>query len=195
MNARSKCGLMLAVALLCSAAVATSAQAISITPAGAVNGVAQTDPTLQYGGVQILCQNGTADGTATGDATINDLSVTFQTGCNINGQGASVVCSGTVTLTATVAGAGGSGQGTIDLNPLFSCSVTVPLTCTVTVDGTNQPTQPTNVNTFNASTDILEAEVTVFATRTGSATCGGASGNAVFTGDYLVTPDNLAINP
>jgi hypothetical protein len=193
MNALRKCGLLLAVALLACAGVATSAQAISITPSGAVNGVANDNPTLSYGGVTIVCLDGTAAGTANGSASISTLSVTFQNGCNINSQPASVNCSGTVTLTATAATGGGSGNGTVDLNNGFSCIVTVPFTCTVNVVG---PQDPTATTTFNASTNRLDANVTVSATRTGSATCGPASGDANFTATYDVTPTNLTItNP
>jgi hypothetical protein len=69
--------------------------------------------------------------------------------------------------------------------------------CTVSVDG------PQNPNDADSSTDLvgegggdpeIQADVDVFATRTGSLACGPSSGSANFTAVYDVTPTNLSID-
>ena len=131
MKAFSKLSVLLVVALLATAAVAASAQAQSINPTGPVSGVADF-PFLDYEGVPVICDTGTADGTADGSDRIADLALEFFGNCGVAGVlPAEVDCDGTVSLIAQNAVAN---TGTVDLNEDFICNVTTDL-CIITVQG------------------------------------------------------------
>jgi hypothetical protein len=190
----SKLGLLLAVGLLAMAGVATGAQAVVISPnATNVNGTA-TNPTLTYQGVTVVCPNGTAAGTTGTNSDRFDVSLTFGPAgqCRVAGSPASVTCSGTASLIALDAT---NDTGTADLNPGFSCTITVPFTCSINVSGPQNPADNVSLLALNESTDVLSADVTINATRTGTSLCGPASGSARFVANYATTPSNLAINP
>jgi hypothetical protein len=190
-----KAGLLVVVALLATAAAATSAQAVTINPTDTgIHGLA-TNSSLTYGVAFISCDTATADGN-TSSATpdrISDLALTFTDNCAVAGVGpADVTCDGTVTLTADPAA---DDTGTVDLNEGFQCVVTTSV-CTVTVAGP-QTTQPKNTFLDEAN-QVLSADVTVHATRTGSFLCGPAEGDGAFTADYDVwsdTGDPVTIDP
>jgi hypothetical protein len=204
MKAFSKVGLLFAVALLATAAVATSAQAIDINPDNtAVEGVA-SQPTLTYDQTVVVCDEGTASGT-TGSGTDPsiDVELTFGPnpgGCTVNGAGATTACSAMDPST----GNGGAeilaidavdDVATANLNEGFSCVVTVPFTCTITVAGPQDPNDIDSVLDVDEAADTIDASVTVNASRSGTGFCGPASGPATFTALYSVTPDNLTIDP
>jgi hypothetical protein len=191
MKAFPKVGLLVLVALLATAAVATSAQAISINPDNtAVSGVA-TDSALTYGVAFVTCDNATADGTTGLDSDrISDLVLAFDTNCAVAGVGpADVTCTGDVTLIAENAS---TDRGKVDLNSGFRCDVVTTL-CTITVQGPQ--TLASNTVGLNESTDVLNANVGVAATRVGSSLCGPASGNGSFQANYATSPSNLTIDP
>ncbi len=208
-KAFSKVGLLVAVALLATAAVATSAQAVTINPdETAVSGVA-TDSSLSYGVATITCDTATADGTTGLDSDrITDLTLTFTDNCAVVGVAPATVACGTedVTLIAQndIPGSSGppvvdpGGTGTVRLeggspeSGPFNCTVTTA-TCTVTVAGP-QDTQDDNTE-LNESTDVLSADVDVQATRVGNVLCGPSSGTGNFTANYATTPDTLSIDP
>jgi hypothetical protein len=190
-----KAGLLVLVALLAAAAMATSAQAaITINPGNtAVSGTA-SNPTLTYGVATVVCNTGTANGSTTNpaSASIPNLALTFSGNCAVVGvASATVACQGTVTLTATDNRANDDNPGTVSLNNGFSCVVTTAL-CTITVAGP-QSTPAEDVN-LNEDTNVLAADVDVNATRTGSAACGPTSGSANFTANYATTPTNLTVD-
>jgi hypothetical protein len=184
-----KAGLLVVVALLATAAAATSAQAVSINPNNtAVSGLANNS-SLTYGVAFISCDTATANGTIDhltwGSDRIGDLALTFTDNCAVAGVGpATVDCVGDVTLIADPAA---DDFGTVELNEGFECVVTTSV-CTVTVRGP-QTTQPKNTFLDEAN-QVLEADVTVHATRTGSFLCGPAEGDGAFTADYAITNDS-----
>ena len=195
MKSVPKVGLLVAVALLAAAAMATSAQAaLTINPAGvAVHGDASS-PTLSYGVATIRCDTGTADGNTSDPAsdTISDLALAFSGNCAVVGVApANVACDGTVSLVAQSNDSSTQNLGTVNLNDGFSCVVTTAL-CTVTVAGP-QTTQDGNTN-LNEDTDELSSDVDVQASRTGSSLCGPASGTGNFTANYLTTPTDLTVD-
>jgi hypothetical protein len=184
-----KAGLLVVAALLATAAVATSAQAVTINPNGAaVSGLA-TNSSLTYGAAFISCDTATADGTidhaSWGTDRISDLALTFTDNCAVAGVGpAEVTCDGTVTLIADPAA---DDTGTVELNEGFQCVVTTTV-CTVTVAGP-QTTQPNNT-VLDEANQVLSADVEVQASRTGSLLCGPESGPGSFTADYDITNDS-----
>jgi hypothetical protein len=188
-----KVGLLVVVALLAAAAVATSAQAVSIDPDNtAVSGLSGNS-NLTYGVAFVTCDTATADGNTGLDSDrITDLALTFTDNCAVAGVGpATVDCVGDVTLIAQSDTPTG-GTGTVNLNDGFECVVTTAV-CSITVAGP-QTTQNGNT-TLNESTDNLNANVGVQASRTGSLACGPSSGSASFQADYATSPSTLQINP
>jgi hypothetical protein len=186
MKAFRRVGLLAVVALLATAAVATSAQAVSISPDNTgIHGLA-TNSSLTYGPAFISCNTATADGNTTLDSDrISDLALTFTDNCAVAGVGpATVDCVGDVTL---IADPDADDTGTVELNQGFECVVTTTV-CTVTVSGP-QTTDPKNTFLDEAN-QVLEADVTVSASRTGSFLCGPAAGDAAFTADYAITNDS-----
>jgi hypothetical protein len=190
-------GLLLAAALLATAAVAAGAQAETFNPDNtAVSGTA-SNPTLNYDGVNVICATGTVDGVTGQDSdTIENASVDFFGPCTIAGASATVECgdgASTVNLIAQNDG-GVGGTGTVVLNDDFSCVVTVPNVCSVTVVGP-QTTQDDNI-TLNETANTTTANVGVDATRQNSTFCGAAaSDQAGFSAVYATTPTNLTIDP
>jgi hypothetical protein len=192
MKAFSKLSVLMVAALLATAAVAASAQAISINPSGPVSGVADF-PFLDYEDVPVICDTGTADGTADGSDRIADLALEFFGNCGVAGVlPAEVACQGTVTLIAQDAVAN---TGTVHLNEGFRCDVTTDL-CVITVEGP-QTTQDGNTTlTGEGSGDPkLESNVDIQATNLGSDICGPPSGTGSFSAVYDVTPTNISIDP
>jgi hypothetical protein len=188
MKAVSKTGLLLAVALVSVCAMAASAQAVTITPTGtAVSGTA-ANPTLNYGGVPVVCDSGTAVGTTRSPASdAISLTVSFQGTCRVASILVAVVtCSGNLTLRATGTGT----SGTVFLDTGFTCTVNVSGVCNIDVEG---PQSTGNTGTLNEAATTLTATVTVNATRTGSSSCGAASGPGSFSASYNVTPTTLTI--
>jgi hypothetical protein len=197
MKAFSKLGLLVAVALVATAAAATSAQAVSINPDGASVSAVSDNMSFTYGVAFYTCDTATMNGTinhaAWGSDRISDLALTFRDNCNNAGVGpATVDCVGDVTLIADPAA---DDFGTVELNEGFQCDITTA-TCTLTVAGP-QTTQPQNTFLDEAN-QVLSADVTFQATRTGSLLCGPDSAPASFTADYDVTTNpagGVFINP
>jgi hypothetical protein len=203
----SKFGLLLAVALMACTAMAVGAQAQDINPdSTTITGTADF-PSLDYEGVLVQCDTGTAVGT-TGSGTDPSVNVAleFFGNCNINGLEATVACSdasgtddsiGTAALEATN---GTTNTGIVEqLNSGFSCVVTVPGVCTVSVgaqelpsdvDGSPGRDQANLLNEGadapNPVNDTISGVVDVEAARTGSSLCGPAQGDGGFTGDYVL---------
>jgi hypothetical protein len=191
MKAFPKVGLLVLVALLAAAAVATSAQAVSINPDNTAVSGTSTNSSLSYGVAFVTCDNATADGNTGLDSDrISDLVLAFNTNCAVAGVGpATVDCVGDVTLIAESAV---TDTGTVELNDGFQCDVTTAV-CSITVAGP-QTTQSGNT-ALNEGTDVLRADVDVQASRTGSLLCGPTSGTANFAADYATTPNTLTIDP
>jgi hypothetical protein len=194
MKAFPKVGLLTVVALLATAAMATSAQAISINPPEtAVSGLA-SDSSLTYGVAFVTCDRATADGTTnpagpTSDR-IENLALTFTENCAVLGVGpATVDCVGDVTLIAQDATAK---TGTVNLNEGFSCTVTTE-TCTINVSGP-QTTQDGNT-VLDETNDVLSSNVEIQATREGNIACGPSSGTGSYSANYATSPSNLTIDP
>jgi hypothetical protein len=196
MKTLPKLGLLVAVALLATAAVAVGAQAVSFNPDNTPVFGEATEPTLSYEGVTVVCATGTVDGATGQDSdTVANAAVDFFDPCTLAGLDATVECgdgSSTVDLVAEADGAPG-GTGTVNLNADFRCDVTVLGVCTITVEGP-QNTQSGNL-TLDEANDITSANVNVAATRTGSSLCGPSSGTGNFTADYVTSPSNLTIDP
>jgi hypothetical protein len=202
MKATSKLGLLAVVGVLAVASVAGAAQAQVIHPNDTdVFGVADF-PTLDYEGVIVQCDEGTAFGHTGIDQSFIDLELTFSGNCNINGLGAEVTCS-TVDPSTGDGGArlialnATTNEGTVDLNNGFACDVVVAGVCTVSVDG------PQNPDNAVSSADLLgegtgdpkiDTNVDVAAARAGSSLCGPATGTGNFTGLYDVTPTNVSVD-
>ena len=193
MKAVSKFGLLLAAALMACAALAVGAQAQTINPDNtAIEGVAQ-NPTLNYEGTEIVCPEGTANGTTGQDSAIVDVSLTFGPPgeCTIaETLPASVVCDGTAGLQATDAV---NNLGIVDaLNPGFLCTVTVLGVCEVTVaeqdlpsnvDGTPGRQQANLLNEGSNGDEAIDSLVDVEASSN-NATCGPAQGDGGFSAVY-----------
>ena len=191
MKSFPKVGLLVLVALLAAAAVATSAQAVSINPDNTAVSGQSSNSNLSYGVAFVTCDNATADGNTGLDSDrISDLVLAFDTNCAVAGVGpADVACVGDATL---IAEDDTTDTGTVELNDGFECTVTTAL-CSITVAGP-QTTQSGNT-ALDEANDILSANVDVAATRTGSLACGPSSGTATFAADYSTTPSNLTIDP
>jgi hypothetical protein len=202
MKLTSKLGLLAVVAVLAATAVAGAAQAQVINPPNtAVSGVAEF-PTLDYEGVLVQCDQGTADGTTGSNQSFIDLELTFSGNCNINGLGADVTCSTVDPIT----GEGGArltaldattNEGTVDLNNGFFCDVVVAGVCTVSVDGPQDPDD--SVSTAHLLGEggpdpKIDTNVNVDAARVGSSLCGPPTGIGNFTGLYDVTPTNISVD-
>lgn len=195
MKAFPKAGLLVVVALLATAAAATSAQAVSINPNGAQVTGLSNNSSLTYGVAFATCDTATAIGNIvhipddpgtpedeTETDRIKDLALTFTDNCAIAGVGpATVDCVGDVTL---IANAAADDFGTVELNDGFECVVTTAV-CTVTVRGP-QTTQPNNTFLDEAN-QVLSANVEVQASRTGSLLCGPPEGPGSFSADYAIT--------
>jgi hypothetical protein len=184
-----KAGLLVVVALLATAAAATSAQAVSINPNNtAVSGLANNS-SLTYGVAFISCDTATANGTIDhltwGSDRIGDLALTFTDNCAVAGVGpATVDCVGDVTL---IADPDADDTGTVELNDGFQCVITTA-TCTLIVEGP-QTTQPKN--TFlDEPNQVLEADMDMQVTREGNPWCGPEEGTGSFTADYDITNDS-----
>jgi hypothetical protein len=191
MKAFRRVGLLAVVALLATAAVATSAQAVSISPDNTgIHGLA-TNSSLTYGPAFISCNTATADGNTTLDSDrISDLALTFTDNCAMAGVSpATVDCVGDVAFIAEDAV---SDLGTVELNDGFRCDFTMAH-CTLTVAGP-QTTQSANL-VLDEANDVLSTSVDFQATRTGSAMCGPPSGTASFSADYSMLPTDLTIDP
>jgi hypothetical protein len=185
--AASKTGLTLVVALASVCVIAASAQAVTITPAGtAVSGTA-TGPALTYGGTSITCNSSTAVGTTKSPASdAISLTLTFQGGCMIGILNATFSCPDSITLIAS----GAATSVTFNLDTGFTCTIFVIGVCNIDIEG---PQNTGNTGTLNEATTVLTATVTVNATRTGAKVCGPASGVALFSASYNLTPTTLAI--
>jgi hypothetical protein len=193
MKAFPKVGLLTVVALLVTAAMATSAPAVTINPDDtAVSGLS-TDSSLSYGVATIRCDTATMDGTTGLDSDrISDLALQFFGNCAVVGVSpVEIGCEGDISLIAQADTPTG-GSGTVDLNDTFRCVMQSPQ-CTLTVAGP-QTTQDGNV-VLNESTDVLSVNLNWQVTRTGSALCGPASGTGNLTANYMMAPSTLTIDP
>ncbi len=191
MTAVPKVGVLVAAALLASAAVVTSAQAVSINPDNTAVSGQSSNMSFSYGVEFVTCDNATMDGNTGLDSDrISDLVLAFNTNCAVAGVGpATVDCVGDVTL---IAESDVTDTGTLELNEGFECSITRSV-CTITIAGP-QTTQPGNLS-FDEANDVLSADVDIQATRAGSLLCGPSSGTGNLTADYSTFPSTLTIDP
>jgi hypothetical protein len=186
MRAFSKVGLLTLVALLATAAVATSAQAATFNPDNTA--VSVSNVTLTTGGV--VCESIRLEGNTGFDSDrITDFVLVFEEPCSFGGGEVTVDCSGTLTF---IADPDADDTGTGELNEDFRCDFSTAI-CTVTVEGF-QETQPKNTFLDEAN-DLLYMDWVARATRTGSVLCGPEEGTMSITGDSAVTPPNLTIDP
>jgi len=188
-----RCGVLLAVALMASAAIAAGAQAQAVwSPDNTWVFGNSGDPVLAYEGTTVSCDSSTLSG-ATGVSSPNlDLEQQFFGNCAAGGLDATVDCAEADAL-RLVALDPVDNTGTVDLKPGYSCIVTVTGVCTISVAG---PQSDVGVFVLDEATDVLTIDVAnAAATRSGSSLCGPASGTAVFADDYLMSPSELAIVP
>ena len=188
MKALPKVALLALVALLATAAVATSVQAVSINPDNTAVSGTSSNSAFSYGIAFVSCDNSTADGTTGLDSDrITDLVLAFDTNCAAAGVGpATVNCVGDVTLIAN-----GDDTFTVILNSGFRCDFITSI-CTITIAG---PQTAQGSAVLDEANDVLHVDVDVQATRTGSAACGPASGLMHISIEFDMTPSNLTIDP
>jgi hypothetical protein len=189
----SRCGVLLAVTLMASAAIAAGAQAQAVwSPDNtAVFGISE-DPILAYEDTTIRCDSSTLSGATGVGSPILDLEQQFFGNCAVGGFGATVDCAEAESL-RLIALDPVDNTGTVDLNPGYSCVVTVTGVCTISIDG---PQSDVGVFVLDEAADVLTIDVDdAAATRSGSSLCGPASGTALFAGDYQMSPSELAIVP
>jgi hypothetical protein len=191
MKASSKVGLLAVVALLATAAVATSAQAATFNPDNTAVSGTSSNFTLTYGAATIECASVTLEGNTGLDSDrLTNLALTFTDGCAFAGVGpATADCVGTVTV---IADPDADDTGTGELDEGFQCNFSTAV-CTVTVAGP-QTTQPKNT-VLDEANDVLSIDWEVQANRTGSPTCGPPSGTMRITADFAMTPPELTIDP
>jgi hypothetical protein len=188
MKAVSKTGLMLVVALASVCAVAASAQAVTtITPTGTAVSASAANPTFTYGGVAVTCGSGTLVGTTRSPAATDiSLTVSFQGLCTVAVfLTATVSCANTITLQSS--GVATSLFYTLDTG--FTCTISVSGICNIDIEGL----QFGSLATLNETATTLTTTMNFDATRTGSASCGPASGTISLSASYNVTPTALAI--
>jgi hypothetical protein len=192
MKAFSKLGLLLAVALVACAAVAASAQAVSISPDNtAIEGVAD-DPTLNYGEQVVTCDTGTATGTTGTDSPTVFVDIDFQEPCGLEplGLAATATCAdGEFTELEATDGTANLGEA-VELHSGFSCTVVVAGVCTLTVDDQTLPfgagSNSANLLNEGTASSTIDADVDVEVFNNNSL-CGPVpSGSGGFSGDYLL---------
>jgi hypothetical protein len=188
MKTLSKAGLLVAVALLATAAAATSAQAATFNPDNTWVHFLSTNSSFTYGVAFITCDTATMDGNTGLDSDrISDVALTFTDNCVVAGVGpADVECVGHATL---IADPDADGTGTVELNEDFRCDFSAS-GCTVTVEGP-QTTQPKN---WWLHDGILSMNVDVEASSIG-AVCGSDQDTMNITADFAMSPDTLTIDP
>jgi hypothetical protein len=189
MKAISKTSLLLAVALASVCVIAASAQAVTtITPAGTAVSGAASATSWTYGGTLLVCDTSTVTGTTRNPPTGNlSLTISFQGSCLLSAfLKATITCSGNITMIAT----GAATSVIFDLDTGFTCTASVSGVCNIDIEG---PQFPGNFGTLNEAATTLTATVSFNATRTGSSSCGPASGPGSFTASYNVTPNTLTI--
>lgn len=190
MKASSKVGLLAVVALLATAAVATSAQAATFNPDNTAVSGTSSNFTLTYGGATIECPSVSfAGNTGLDSDRITDIPFQFEAPCSFGGLEATTDCSGTVTL---VADPDADDTGAFELDEGFHCDFSTAI-CTVTV-AAPQTTPPKNTFLDEAN-DVLSVDWELQAARAGSVVCGPASGTMRITADFAMAPANLTIDP
>jgi hypothetical protein len=179
MKAVSRCGLPLVVALLATAALGASAQAVTWTPDNTAVSGAASNPTLNYDGLNIICATGTLDGATGQDSdTIDDASVDFFGPCTMGGASASVECgdgASTVDLVARTNDPPG-GTGDVALDPDFACVFTVPNVCSISLAG---PQTASGGFTLDEAHRVLHFDALFAASRSGSSFCGAPQADAI----------------
>jgi hypothetical protein len=196
MKAFPKFGLLFAVALVACAAVAASAQAVSISPdATPIEGIAD-DPTLNYGEQEVTCDTGTANGTTGTDSPTVFVDIDFQEPCGLEplGLGATTTCDdGEFTELEATDGTANLGEA-VELHPGFECTVVVAGICTLTVDDQTLPfsggsNSANLINEGSNGDEAIDADVDVEVFNNNSL-CGPVpSGSGGFAGVYeLDTP-------
>ena len=177
----TKIGLLLAVALLATAAIVlTSAresgsgsgsQAVRWNPEDTAVLVDATKPALSYGGVTIRCARGELKASTgqRGDKIANAVVDSFER-CTFAGQDATVDCgdgSSTLRLIARTNDSPG-GTGGVALDSDFACEVTVEGLCTISLAG------PQRASGFklDEAKDVLSFNAPFAARRSGSSLCG-----------------------
>jgi opacity protein-like surface antigen len=204
MNAFSKLGLLLAVALVACAAVAASAQAVVINPAGAqINGLA-TEPTLNYGEQVVTCATGTATGTLSDPASDTVfVDVDFQEPCDlqpVNLSATADCANGEFTELQATDATDNLGQVN-ELHPGFECTVVVLGICTLTVDDQELPFMggSRSANLLGEGGDpgdeAIDADVDVEVFNN-NALCGPTpSGSGGFAGVYELDNPDISFDP
>jgi hypothetical protein len=190
MKTSSKVGRLAVVALLATAAVATSAQAATFNPDNTAVSGTSSNFTLTYGGATIECPSVSfAGNTGLDSDRITDIPFQFEAPCSFGGLEATTDCSGTVTL---VADPDADDTGAFELDEGFHCDFSTAI-CTVTV-AAPQTTPPKNTFLDEAN-DVLSVDWELQAARAGSVVCGPASGTMRITADFAMAPANLTIDP
>jgi hypothetical protein len=186
MKAFSKAGMLAAVALLATAAVATSAQAATFNPDNTAVSARSVGATVSM----IVCPSVALEGNTGLDSdSITDLVLEFQEPCSAGGQGVTTDCLGTMTL---IADPDADDTGTGELNEGFQCTFTTAL-CSFTVAGP-QKSQPKNTM-LDEQNDILSVAWDFRASRSGSPMCGPEETTFSITGEAVVAPADLTIDP
>jgi hypothetical protein len=178
-----KCGVVFAIALLGSAGVAASAQAVVWSPDNSLVVGNADDPMLWYEDGAIVCDLGTLVGATGNDSPlIDNAGMDFAGPCTAGAFDATVDCGdggSTADLIAETNDPPG-GTGAFDLNDDFLCVVSIPGVCSIAFDG------PANGEfILDEGNGILSVEVDdLSATRSGSSLCGPMSGTGRLTAAY-----------
>jgi hypothetical protein len=196
MKRRWSVGCSLIAALLLATVGATSAGAVDINPDNTpVEGIA-ADPTVTYAQqVVVVCDESVVGG-STGSGTDPTIALDLTLGpnpggCTINGAGATASCSGTFEVSVLD---GHQNTGTASPNDDLLCVVTVPFACTLELREIDGPHDP-GPAALDEVEDLLEVELPMWGTRTGTGFCGPASGPALFEGSYAMSPAELTFEP
>jgi hypothetical protein len=182
----TKIGLVLAVAMLATAAVVltsdsesgsgASSQAVTWNPDNAPVVGNATDPGLSYGSVKVLCATGKlAASTGQESHKIARAVVGFSGPCTLAGQDATVACddgSRTLDLIARTGDPPG-GSGEVALKSDFECELTIQGLCTITLAG---PQTARGGFTLNEADEALTFDARFAASRAGSPLCGPREG-------------------
>jgi hypothetical protein len=194
MNKVRSVGVLFIVAIVALVVTAGTASAVTVQPAGTGTTDSSSNFTLTYdGSLVITCGSSVATGTTASPAGASHTKTVTSSVCSSNIMMMSV-SSTSCTITETWSATGG-GSGTAIVASATTCSYTVGNGfCTISIAPQTSSSKPGSALT--ASSTTMQVTANFNGTRTGSAICGAASGAAVISAGYGVSPANLTItNP
>lgn len=195
MKAGSKCGVLLAVALMAGAGAPGANAGHGSVQIGPDNtqftGVAD-DPLFTYGTRVVTCDTSTIHGVTGTDSDILDVDLEFGESCSIQplGLDATMSCNDGESMRLHVLDATGAGE-VDELLPGFGCHVVATGVCTISVGPQDLPV-PGGVNRADFIDEAIDIEVDVLATNNNSLCGPTPSFIARFTAGYAL---DTAIGP